>query len=53
MTLLDKEMAEEHVELAEIELEDVKGRLAVAEVELEIYNESEDLYLFVLTIQSY
>ena len=34
------------MELAEVELEDVKERLAIAEVELEVYKESEGLYHF-------
>lgn len=36
MVMLDKEMAEERAEVAEGELEEVKERLAVIEVELEV-----------------
>jgi len=36
MTMLDKEMAEERAEVAEGELEEVKEKLAVVEVELEV-----------------
>jgi len=36
MAMLDKEMAEERAEIAEGELEEVKERLAVIEVEVEV-----------------
>ena len=36
MAMLDKEMAEERAEIAESELEDVKEKLAVIEVEVEV-----------------
>ena len=36
MVMLDKEMAEERAEVAESELEEVKEKLAVVEVELEV-----------------
>ena len=36
MAMLDKEMAEERAEVAETELEEVKEKLAVMEVEVEV-----------------
>ena len=39
MAMLDKEVAEEHAEAAEAELEGVKERLAVVEVELGVLKE--------------
>jgi dynactin 1 len=39
MTMLDKEVAEERAEAAEAELEELKEKLAVVEVELEVIKE--------------
>jgi len=42
--MLDKEVAEERAELAESEVEDLKEKLATAEVELDVLKEGESLY---------
>ena len=39
MVMLDKEVAEERAELAEAELEDVKEKLAILEVENDVLKE--------------
>ena len=39
MVMLDKEVAEERAELAETELEDVKEKLAILEVENDVLKE--------------
>jgi hypothetical protein len=39
MVMLDKEVAEERAELAEAELEDVKEKLAILEVEVDVLKE--------------
>jgi hypothetical protein len=44
--MLDKEVAEERAELTESELEDLKEKLATAEVELDVLKEGESVYHF-------
>lgn len=48
--MLDKEVAEERAEIAEAELEEVKERLAVLEVEIGVLREGGGMYLFSLRI---
>jgi len=54
--MLDKEVAEERAELAESELEDLKEKLATAEVELDVLKEGGsichlDITRFLMTMQ--
>lgn len=50
MAMLDKEVAEERAEIAEAELEEVKEKLAVMDVELVVLKEGGGMYLFTKLI---
>jgi dynactin 1 len=48
MAMLDKEVAEERAEIAEAELEEIKERLAVVEVEIGVLREGGGMYWFMI-----